>query len=94
MSIELPQAAKQLDEQTIAFYFEVPRGQIVLLQAYFELYEGVGTVTTIEGERALVCVLTTPSLQQDCMGVLHAIQEQVTWRAVLDTSSINHSWQL
>jgi hypothetical protein len=87
MSIELSQAAKRLDEQTVAFYFEVPRSQIVLLQAYFELYEGVGTVTTIEGERALVCVLTTPSMQEDCIGVLQAIKGQVAWRPVVDATT-------
>jgi hypothetical protein len=91
MSIELLQAAKQLDEHTIAFYFELPRSQIVLLQAYFELYEGVGTVTTIEGERALVCVLTTPSMQEDCMGVLSALSSQVAWIPVLDVPSTQFS---
>lgn len=78
---ELRQAAKELDADTVAFYLEVPRSQIVLLQAYFELYDGVGTVRTMEGERALVCILTTPTMKEDCMGVLEAIRQQVSWVA-------------
>jgi hypothetical protein len=79
MSQGPPPTAKQLDAETVAFYLEVPRSNIVLLQAYFELYDGVGTVRTMEGDRALVCVLTTPSMAQDCIGVLQAVKSQVHW---------------
>ena len=69
----------QLDPDTVAFYLEVPRNQVVLLQTFFELYDGVGTVRTVDGERALVCVLTTPSMAEDCRKVLMGIREQVSW---------------
>lgn len=72
-------AEVQLDPETVAYYLEVPRNQIVLLQTYFELYDGVGTVRTLEGDRAVVCVLTTPSMAKDCREVLEGIREQVAW---------------
>jgi hypothetical protein len=79
MSDSLADAGVELDSETVAFYLEVPRSHIVLLQTYFELYDGVGTVRTLEGERAIVCVLTTPSMAKDCRKVLAAIREHVHW---------------
>jgi len=71
--------AVPVDDNTVAFYLEVPRSHVVLLTVYFELYDGVGTVRTLDKEVALVCVLTTPSQLDDCVGVLHAIREHVSW---------------
>lgn len=70
----------ELDADLLAFYLEVPRHQIVLLQVYFELYDGVGTVRTLEGDRSVVSVLTTHSQKADCVRVLNAIREQVQWQ--------------
>lgn len=71
--------AVHIDADTVAFYLEVPRSHVVLLTVYFELYDGVGTVRTLDKEGAVVCVLTTASLLQDCIGVLNAIREHVAW---------------
>lgn len=79
MSDLLSHPGVELDDDTVAFYLEVPRSHIVLLQTYFELYDGVGTVRTLEGERAIVSVLTTPSMANDCRQVLAAIREHVHW---------------
>lgn len=75
----LSAAAVQVDPLTIAFYLRVPRAQVVLLQAYFELYDGVGSVRTISGDEPVVCVMTGNSLKDDCIGVLEAIREDVEW---------------
>ena len=77
---ELTAAAHQIEPRSIAWYLEVPRSQVVLLQAYFELYDGVATVRTLRGENPIVCVLTTPEQKNDCMGVLEAISKEVQWR--------------
>ncbi len=68
-----------IDANTVAFYLEVPRSHVVLITVFFELYDGVGTVRTLDKEGAVVCVLTTPSQVQDCVGVLKAIAEHVAW---------------
>lgn len=73
---------RRLDAHTYAICLEVPATKIVLLQGIFENYEGIGTVRTLDIERSLVCILTTPSMVQDCIDVLHAIEYTVPWRAV------------
>jgi hypothetical protein len=80
MSLDaLRKAAALVDPETVAFYLHVPRSHVILLQAYFELYDGVGTVRTTQGEERVVCVLTPKAQQEDCMGVLEAIREEVHW---------------
>jgi hypothetical protein len=80
MTDSLEKAAVHIDDDTVAFYLEVPRSHVVLQQVFFELYDGVGTVRTLDGSsEAVVCVLTTPSQLSDCIGVLRAIKEQVAW---------------
>jgi hypothetical protein len=74
-----------IDADTVAFYLEVPRSHVVLLTVYFELYDGVGTVRTLDKEGAVVCVLTSPSQVQDCVNVLHAIRGQVSWEPCSET---------
>jgi len=80
MSLEaLRKAVTLVDPETVAFYLQVPRSQVILIQAYFELYDGVGTVRTTQGEEPVVCVLTPKAQQEDCMSVLEAIRSQVHW---------------
>jgi hypothetical protein len=80
MSLEaLRKAATLVDPQTVAFYLRLPRSHVILIQVYFELYDGVGTVRTTQGEEPVVCVLTPKAQQEDCMRVLEAIRGQVHW---------------
>lgn len=76
---QLRAAAVTLDPQVCAFYLRIPRSQVVLLQAYFELYDGVGTVRTITGTEPVVCIMTTEGHKEDCIGILAAIREEVQW---------------
>jgi hypothetical protein len=75
----LRSAAELIDPQGVALYLEVPRSQVILLQAYFELYDGIGTVRTLQGSGPIVCVLTTPAQLDDCINVLEAVHEEVQW---------------
>jgi len=77
-------AARLLDSSSVALYLEVPRSNVVLLQAYFELYDGVGTVRTLRGERPIVCVMTTPPQLDACLHVLEAVKAQVSWQVCRD----------
>jgi hypothetical protein len=69
----------RLDPGTLAFYLRVPRNQVVLIQAYFELYDGVGTVRTFAGNEPVLCVMTTDGMLDDCIGTLMALREEVNW---------------
>ena len=68
----------QIDQATYAFYLEVAGSKVVLLQAFFELYEGLGTVRTIDIRRSLICVLTTPTQLHQCREALEAHHHVVT----------------
>ena len=73
-----------LDEHTRAIFLEVPTRHVVLLQGYFDLYEGLGTVRTIQDERSTVCIITTVSMLSKCQEVLAALADSIPWRAVSD----------
>lgn len=69
-----------LDEHCYCIYLEVPGSQVVNLQGTIEAYEGVGTVRTLDIKRSLVCILTTPSMLDDCIKILEACRGLVSWR--------------
>lgn len=68
-----------LDPETRAIVLSVPGEQVVALQGFFELYEGIGTVRTLDIQRSLVCILTTATMEPTCRAVLEAIQGQINW---------------
>lgn len=69
-----------LDDQTVALYLSVDGTQIVLLQATIESYEGVGTVRTVDIEKSLISVITTPDQVADCQTLLIGLQPYIPWR--------------
>jgi hypothetical protein len=69
-----------VDDETRVLALEVPGSKVVLLQAFFELYEGPGAVRTVDIKNSLLCIITTPSLLDACLEVLNAIQPVVHWR--------------
>lgn len=77
---EIRKAAVRRDPATVAFYLRVPKSHVVLLQAYFELYDGVGTVTTMQADDPVVCVMTSITQQDDCIKVLEAIRGEILWQ--------------
>jgi hypothetical protein len=88
---QLRSFAVSRDPSTVAFYLRVPRSHVVLLQAYFELYDGIATVRTLQGPDAIVCVLTPTTQQEDCIGVLTAIRSEVHWEVVPQPPSEQNS---
>jgi hypothetical protein len=93
---ELLRASKQLDPYTVVLYLEVPRSHVLLLQVFFELYDGVGTVRTVQitGQKSgaeqlsgkqsiqggVVCIITSPANLHVCTSLLKSIREHVPWR--------------
>ncbi len=71
-----------VDSETCVIYLEVPGTRVVLFQGFFELYEGVGTVRTLDIRNSLVCVITTPTMLDDCLLILEAMATTVPWRMV------------
>ena len=69
-----------MDPETWVIYLHVPSSDVVILQGFMELYEGVGTVRTLDIRLSLVCILTTTSMLQDCIEVLHSLSSEVDWR--------------
>lgn len=71
-----------LDGCAVALYVEVPGTKVVLFQAFFDMYEAIGIVRTIDIRRSQVCVLTTKDQLKDCMDLLEAVREYVPWRLI------------
>ena len=74
LAIESPDAVGRI------VYLEVPAAQVVLFQAYFELYEGLGVVRTLDCRRSLVCLMTTESVLADCLAALEELRSRIDWR--------------
>ena len=70
---------EQLDDGSVAIYLYTPGPKVVLLQAYFELYECVGVVRTLDIRSSLVCVVTTSSLLEDCLEILEQVKTATCW---------------
>ena len=73
---------EDLDGIAVAVYLEVPGSKVVLFQAFFDIYEDVGFVRTIDIKRSRVCVVTTKDLFPKCKEILESIKSNVPWRLV------------
>jgi len=73
-----------LDDWALALSLEVPQDKIVILQAFLESYEGLGTVRTVEesgtGDSRIVNLLATRDTLEECMQVLESLKPLVPWR--------------
>ena len=78
-----PALVDALDEMTRAIYLEVPSAEVVLFQAFFELFEGVGIVRTLSIRKSLICILTTINFVEECSRILSSLQGEIQWRQVL-----------
>ena len=100
--LQIPQESlEKLDDGSFALYLEVPGAKVVLLQAYFELYEGIGVVRTLDIRSSLVCIVVTADMLEDCMQALAAIHDRTQWKfasppaddpAAGSPAGGNHAW--
>lgn len=84
--IDLPHQV--LDDETRVVYLEIPSSLVVLFQVLIELYEGIGTVRTIDLRRSLVCVITTNSMLADLSRLLLSIEKELPLRIVPPTPEL------
>ena len=71
-----------LDDYAIAISLRLPSSKVVALQAYLELYEGVGFLRTRDVRNSLVTVLTTPTSFQACREMLEALRAEIGWELI------------
>lgn len=74
------EGVEHIDGDSVVVYLDCPGTDVVLLQAYFDLYEGLGIVRTLDIRRSLVCILTTPDMLSNCLAALESIQGQIPWK--------------
>ena len=80
MQSELETSIDYRDELTPVVYLEVPTPKVVLFQAFFELYEGLGLVRTLDMRKNLLCVITTDSQLAECCNALFELKAQTDWK--------------
>ena len=69
------------DPLTAIIYLEVPSQNVVLFQAFFELYEGLGLVRTLDLKKDLLCVVTSDSQLDVCLEALIDLKDTIDWRS-------------
>lgn len=67
------------DPDTVTFFLKIDGPQVVLFQAIFETYEGVGTVRTLDIRSSLISVITTKDQAADCQRLLGSIRKEFSW---------------
>ena len=79
----------KLDSDTHILYLKVPGSKVVYLQGIFEIYEGVGTVRTLDIKKSLVSVLTTTDMLSECFNILESIKDEVGWVSIAKPEGVN-----
>ncbi len=83
------EGVEQLDQNTYAVYIHCPGAYIVDLQSYFEIYESLGVVRTIDSRNSLVGIITTPTMLPEVELVLEGLKEVIPWtRASLPSEEL------
>lgn len=84
LPLKLPPGARLLDNQTIQLKLIVSPSKIVLLQAYFDITENLGTVRTLEKQEDLVGILCSVDMLADCLELLDSIRDKIPWHFAIN----------
>jgi hypothetical protein len=68
-----------LDDHAGAIMLRVPSNKVVLLQAFFELSEGLGAVRTYNVRENKVLILLARDSYPDALDLLNSIKDLVEW---------------
>ena len=77
---EVPPEARHESPGTVAIFVQCSRHDIVLFQALFESYEGVGTVRTVDRAQGVISILTVPDMYPTALNVLRSLPAEFPWR--------------
>jgi Domain of unknown function (DUF4911) len=83
----------ELDSDTVILYLKVAGSQVVKFQAFFETYEGIGTVRTIDIRSSLISILTPKDQVADCQRLLSSIKKEIPWECAAEkfvTNDLNN----
>ncbi|MCB0328810.1 MAG: DUF4911 domain-containing protein [Bdellovibrionales bacterium] len=70
----VPEQAIFQDVESAVVFLDVARKDIVFFQALFESYEGIGTVRTMDSDRGIISILSTPSSLGAVLEVLNSFK--------------------
>lgn len=79
----------ELDANTVILYLKVAGSQVVMFQAIFETYEGIGTVRTIDIRSSLISIITPKDQVSDCQRLLASIRKEIPWECAANQAAIN-----
>jgi hypothetical protein len=83
------EGVEPLDQTSCAVYIHCPSAYIVDLQSYFEIYESLGVVRTLDSRNSLVGIITTPTMLPEVEQVLEGLQTVIPWtRASLPSEEL------
>lgn len=68
-----------LDDHAGVIMLRVPSTKVVLLQAFFELSEGIGAVRTYNVRENKILILLAKDSYPDALALLNSIKDLVEW---------------
>ncbi|MCB9029472.1 MAG: DUF4911 domain-containing protein [Deltaproteobacteria bacterium] len=71
-----------VDSETAIITLQLPRSEVVYLQALFEGYDGLASVKTFEDDHSIVCLITSKDSLSEVEALLEGIQSETRWRSI------------
>lgn len=68
-----------LDDVTSCIYLKVPSQKVVMMQSFFEIYEGIATVRTLDIKNSLICIIVPNTNIDICLEILESIKKNIHW---------------
>lgn len=80
--ISVSREAKTMPAKIIKKYLRLDRSDIASLKFFFEGYDGVGTITTLDRYKAIVEVTIVPDFAADARRTLEALKNDIEFEEI------------
>ncbi|MGI6680165.1 MAG: DUF4911 domain-containing protein [Bdellovibrionota bacterium] len=80
-----------LDDKTSGIYLKVPEKKVVMMQSYFEIYDGIATVRTLDIRNSLICIIVPNCNLQICLEILESIKKDVGFEFIKKPENIKEN---